>query len=304
MYNLKVSSDKADEAVAAVAEAIAFPPSDSYIVGETKVSAEVTYAKLASTPAAQLVELLHDAAFGECTPLGASVYASTLDKLCQDEVMAFRRAHFTAPRITVAASGGVSHESLKQMVECYLHTVPAGAASPIPASPYQGGDLKVRTDLDGQTYLGLAFPVPAGEAAKPYSVVYSALSAKIDAMGLPADSLSAFYAPYSTGGIFGVYASGTPAAASSALEAAVAELKAIASGATGVDGHKAKVSLEYLSDATAGALLSASYADVKSVSASAVSAAAAAALKAVPTYAVLGATLGTPSYTAVTKMVK
>ncbi len=304
MYNLKVSSDKADEAVAAVAEAIASPPSDSYVVGEMKASAGVTYAKVASTPELQLVELLHDAAFGEGTPLGASAYASTLDKLCQDEVMAYRQAHFTAPRITVAASGGLSHDSLKQMVECYLYSVPAGAASAVPASPYQGGDMKVRADLDGQTYLGLAFPVPAGDAAKPYSVVHSALSSKIASMGLPSGSLSAFYAPYSTGGIFGVYASGTPAAASSALEAAVAELKAIASGTTGVDGYKAKAALEFQSDASAQALLTASYADVKSVSAAAVASAASAALKAVPTYAVLGATLGTPSYAAVAKMVK
>ena len=304
MYNVKVSSDKADEAVAAVAEAIAFPPSDSYIVGEMKASAEVVYAKVASTPELQLVELLHDAAFGESTPLGASTYASKLDKLCQDEVMAYRHAHFTAPRMTVAASGGVSHESLKQMVECYLHSVPAGSAVTVPASPYQGGDMKVRADMDGMTYLGLAFPVPAGDAAKPYSVVYSALSAKIGAMGLPSGSLSAFYAPYSTGGIFGVYASGTPAAATSALEAAVAELKAIASGSTGVDGHKAKVALEFSADSSPDALLTAAFADVKSVTASAVASAAATALKAVPTYAVLGATLGTPSYTAVTKMVK
>ena len=166
VYDLKVSSDKADEAVSAVAEAIAFPPSDTYVVGEMKETAKISYSTLAASPQLQVVEMLHDAAFGESTPLGASLYAGNLDKLCADEVMAFRKAHFTAPRITVAASGGVSHDSLKQMVECYLHAVPAGAASSIPASPYQGGDLKVRADLDGQTCLGLALPVPAGEAGK------------------------------------------------------------------------------------------------------------------------------------------
>ena len=166
VYDLKVASDKADEAIAAVAEAIAFPPSDSYVVGEMKETAKIAYKTLASSLQLQIVEMLHDASFGESTPLGASLYASNLDKLCTDEVMAFRKAHFTAPRITVAASGGISHDSLKQMVECYLNGVPTGVTSSVPASPYQGGDLKVRADLDGQTYIGLAFPVPGGEAGE------------------------------------------------------------------------------------------------------------------------------------------
>ena len=166
VYDLKVASDKVDEAVAAVAEAIAYPPSDSYVVGEMKEIAKIGYKALAANPQLQMIEMLHDAAFGESTPLGASLYAGNLDKLCTDEVMAFRKAHFTAPRITVAASGGVSHDTLKQMVECYLNGVPAEVASSIPASPYQGGDLKFRADLNGETYVGLAFPVPGGEAGE------------------------------------------------------------------------------------------------------------------------------------------
>ena len=70
------------------------------------------------------------------------------------------------------------------------------------------------------------------------------LAAKIDAMGLSEGQVGTFYAPYVTGGIFGVYASGTPAAAASTLEAAVAELKAIATGSTAtVDSNKAKVNI-------------------------------------------------------------
>jgi hypothetical protein len=44
--------------------------------------------------------------------------------------------------------------------------------------------------------------------------------------------------------------------------------------------------------------------DVRDVTAASVSAAAAAALKATPAYAVLGATAGTPSYTAVSKLIR
>ena len=70
------------------------------------------------------------------------------------------------------------------------------------------------------------------------------LTAKIGAMGLSEGQVGTFYAPYVTGGIIGVYASGTPAEAGSTLEAVVAELKAIATGSTAtVDSNKAKVSI-------------------------------------------------------------
>ena len=128
-------------------------------------------------------------------------------------------------------------------------------------------------------------------------------------------SLSTFVAPYATGGIFGLHASGEPAAAASALEAGVAGLKAIAAGSAAVDGYKAKVHVDTVSalegDGAAEVLLAASQrgvsasalADYKGVSAAAVSAAAAAALKSTPAYAVLGATYGIPSFAAITKAV-
>ena len=135
-------------------------------------------------------------------------------------------------------------------------------------------------------------------------------------MGLSEGQVGTFFAPYVTGGIFGVYASGTPAAAASTLEAAVAELKAIATGSTAtVDSNKAKVTLERMAalegEAVTEMLLAASLrsvsvaslADRRSESAATVSAAAATALKAVPSYAVLGTTFGTPSYAAIIKMV-
>ena len=142
------------------------------------------------------------------------------------------------------------------------------------------------------------------------------LAAKIDAMGLSEGQVGTVYAPYFTGGIFGVYASGTSAAAVSTLEAAVAEIKAIANGSTSsIDSHKVKVSLERMSalegETSADLLLAASLrgvsatslADCRNVSAATVSSAAATALKANPSYAVLGVTVGTPSLVNIIKMI-
>jgi predicted Zn-dependent peptidase len=107
-------------------------------------------------------QLLHEAAFGEATPLGGSLYAEDLEALDIDDVLAFRSAHFTSGNLTVTATN-VNHESLEQVLQCFLHGLPAGKTAAT-ASPYVGGDFRLRTSLGGKSYLGLGFPVPAGEA--------------------------------------------------------------------------------------------------------------------------------------------
>jgi hypothetical protein len=117
------------------------------------------------------------------------------------------------------------------------------------------------------------------------------LSSRIGSLRLPKNALSAFYAPYASGGIFGFYASGSPSAAAGYLETAVAELKSIAAGQGNVEGHRLKVALE------TGAV-------PKDVVASTITAAASGALKATPSYAVYGTTYGAPSYATISKLVK
>ena len=150
--------------------------------------------------------------------------------------------------------------------------------------------------------------------AKPYSVLHSVLTAKIASMGLSEGQVGSFYAPYVTGGIIGVYASGAPNAAVSSLEAIVAQIKAIATdNTTIIDGHKVRVSLERMSEgenavdilvaASLRGVSASSLADYRNVTSATVSSAAATALKANPSYAVLGATIGTPSYANIIKLI-
>jgi predicted Zn-dependent peptidase len=116
-------------------------------------------------PFAYSRQLLHEAAYGENTPLGSPVYAPDFDKVCAAEVAAYRKANFTGSRLTVTAVGNVSHDSLKHMIEYWTHGLSSGSGS-ANNSPYQGGDVRVRTDLGGKTYLGLGFPIPAGDAGE------------------------------------------------------------------------------------------------------------------------------------------
>jgi len=305
-------ADDAEKAVAAVAEAISSPPPYEYVYSEAKEQAGITYDAFSSCAKSQLSDLIHEAAYGETSPMGQPWLASKIDNVDTSAVVGYRAANYKTGNLVVSATG-IAHDKLKQYVECYFNSLPKGQGK-APAAPYVGGDIKVRADLNGETYLGLAFPTPAGEASKPYSVLYSLISTKIAAMKLPHGSLTPFYTQYSTGGLIGFRAKGAPLAASGYLEAGVAELKAAAKNAT--DSGKVRAAVVAMSqlegESSANVLLSAAIAgvapaslvDTRSVTASAVASAASAALSAAPAYAVYGATAGTPSASAIAKMIK
>lgn len=83
-------------------------------------------------------------------------------KLDPSEVLKFRAENFHSGNVIVTGTG-ISHDTLKQFAEKYLSFLPEGTVAS-PHSPYVGGDIRVRRDFDGDSYLGLAFPVPQGEA--------------------------------------------------------------------------------------------------------------------------------------------
>jgi len=298
VYDVTVMSDGAQEALDIVMQSIASPPYAEYVLDELKPSAQIFYDSFAEDPEAQVASMLHEAAYGEVSPLGGSVYGN-LKKLAVSDVLEYRAKTFVAGNVVITANG-LSSATLESMLSGSMASFPTASAPPSSVScPYVGGVEKTRTDLNGMTYLGLAFPIPAGEAAKPYSVLQGILSAK---------GLSSFVNNYSSGGLLGICAAGSPSVATSTLQSAIAELKAIATNSSSeVDAIKKKVALSNVlklegGDVT-GALLSGA-ADVRSVSSESVSAAAAAALKAMPSYAILGKTAGTPTYADISKLVK
>lgn len=252
-----------------------------------------------------------------------------MDRLNYDEVIAYRKNHFVANNIVVAASG-ISHEKMSALVEKHVEggQTPTSASAmgielgvtPIAASkdavspwsaasPYVGGIAKLRLDVDGESHIGLAFPVPSGESAKPYLVLHRMLADKFS-------TGNTFIKNYSSGGLIGFYTSGDAATAGANVEAVIAEVKAIASGAVDSTAAKNKVALDHFlglegSDATnallvahANGVSAESFGDVRAVSKEAVAAAAQTALKNDPSYAVLGTTAFTPSFSHILKLWK
>ena len=97
--------------------------------------------------------------------MGASRFTGSLKKLSAAQALEFRSAQFVRGNVVIAANG-ISQERLGAVLGKTVGEIPTGAAWNTSALPFVGSDVKVRADLDGVSRVGLAFPVPAGEAGK------------------------------------------------------------------------------------------------------------------------------------------
>jgi hypothetical protein len=117
--------------------------------------------------------------------------------------------------------------------------------------------------------------------------------------------LDTFIKELPAGGLFGFTATADPCIAGELLKSAIAELKAIAGGATdGLEGAKKRVALESVLAVESEGLALPTSTGASAVTTDAVVAAAKAALAADPSYAVYGTTLGTPSFKSIVTCLK
>lgn len=314
-YSVTCLPDKVEQTVAEVMAAIAQPPTDAHALSDIAHDVDYRYSALSADPVVQLDEALHDAAFGECSPLGASRFAVNSHRLDVNDVLAYRQAHFNAKNLVVASSG-IAHDQLKQIVESCAASanLSAGDSSDTAsASPFVGGETRIRRDLAGQTYVAVGFPVPSGDDANSYAVLKHYLGKC---------GSGAFIHSYTSGGVWGFSACGNGAEGVNAqLNAAVATLKAVADGSAsaGVEAAKTSLAVERMSDMESSheksseAMLTAhrngvstdKYCHLSGVSAASVQAAAKATLSCTnPAYAAIGRTTQAPSFDMIKKLVK
>ena len=236
---------------------------------------------------------------------------SQFEALSYDDVLAYRAKTYTASNLVVTASG-IPATNLRVLLEAYLHELPKGSGSIVPTSPYTGGDVRVKADLEGKTVIGIGFPIAANDS--------SALLLK-DMVLSKLKSVSGIYQGYSSGGLLGFIIEGSdPQAATAGMEAVIAEIKqlSVSSSAAAVEALRKHISLELITAyessafttaavraAAAGKVHAPQAVGVLDIPMSAVAQTAKSLLSAPPAYAVYGRTAGTPNYAAVTtKMLK
>lgn len=306
VFSVNTAPEFVDFAVEKISDAVFSSPQFSHAIDERKSVAALDYENLQNCPQTALTELLHEAAYGDGTPMGSSMYSSDLKKLDVGDVMEYRMRNFKTNNLLVLADG-VALNSL----ESSLRVLGAGEPTPVASIPsgFTGGSVRVRADLNGDTHVAIGFPSQAGAAGKAYTVLSEILSSRLQSKSTAGSYASAFNMPYSDGGMVGAYvASSSISGTEDCIGMVVEELKDIAASCD-VTAAVNKVTLSNLmaleggsaaSDimlaAHAQGLSTMEYADVRDVTAKDVSAAAAAALKSNPAIAVLGSTYGLQSF--------
>lgn len=315
-YNLSVLSDKLEAAFETVADAVILAPHLPHVIEDRKSTAQLAYDKR-SSPEGILSELLFESMFGEATPLGSSLYANSLDDLSINNTNAYRNRVFLSGNLAVIGSG-ISHTTLQKLVEKYI-CLPGGS-TPFPASPYVGGDNKVRIHL-GVTHAGLAFGIPSNaDSTKIVQVLSHALTARLTSSAVKAKgyNITPYSVNYSSTSAVGFYVKASPAQVAANLQLALDELRIIASGGATSQLELAKSQLSLAAalslegEAPTATMVNAfltgqtvkSAVDFKGLDVKKVELAASALLAAVPSYAVVGTTVGAPSAAVVASICK
>jgi hypothetical protein len=254
--------------------------------------------------------MIFEAAYGEGTPMGGSAFAQNLNKLSVDEVLSFRARSFTAGNLVISADG-VSLADLEKAAADFT-----GAASVASASPYTGGCVRRRADFSGDVHVALALPSQSTtQSCGAFRVLHSVLASRLAERTKGSDL--GCVTTHLEGGLECMFISSSSTASAEALvNIAIGELKAIA--ADGKSGSaKNKVALSNLvalegGDGASSVMLAAHYAgvglkdfaDVRGVTDADVKNAAQSMLKAVPAYAVTGASYGMQSYASICSALK
>lgn len=224
VYSVEVLRSNAAAALALLGEAVVAPAASDWQVAEQKASLSCQLTALQAQPQVVLTEALMEAAFGDNSPLGQSMYPSTggLASLGAEAVAAFRQETHCGARAALSLVGADS--SVLSAAQAAFGGLPSGAAAAPAADTFVGGEARVSADC-ASTFVALGFAASSDLAS--LAVLQQLLARRLG------DS-SAFLLPLTAGGtgVLGVYAaaaaSTSAGAVPAAVEAAVAALKAAA----------------------------------------------------------------------------
>lgn len=140
-YTIDCPKVAVPEALEVLADAVLNPKFQPWEVAEQVKRMEADVKNLADNPQTLLLESLHSAAYrgGLGRPLIAP--KEVIGGLNATMLSEFFAAHYTAPRMVLAAAG-VPHNELLQLAEPLLAAAPSGSSSPSAVSQYIGGEWR------------------------------------------------------------------------------------------------------------------------------------------------------------------
>ena len=165
----------------------------------------------------------------------------------------YMKRHYAPGNVVVAAAGKLEHADILDLVNRHFADLPAHTPPNMENGAYQGGEFRENRDLD-QVHIVLGFPsVGYGDRDYYPSLLLSTLlgggmSSRLfqeirEKRGL-VYSIYSFCAPYSDGGIFGIYAGTGESEAAELMPVTLEELRKVQSEVTEAELHRARAQVK------------------------------------------------------------
>ena len=165
----------------------------------------------------------------------------------------YMKRHYAHSNVVIAAAGNLHHADILDMVGKHFADLPTQAPPTMENAVYRGGEFREARDLD-QVHIVLGFPsVGYGDVDYYPSLLLSTLlgggmSSRLfqeirEKRGL-VYSIYSFCAPYSDGGIFGIYAGTGESEAAELMPVTLEELRKVQSEVTETELHRARAQVK------------------------------------------------------------
>ncbi|KAF4115470.1 hypothetical protein G5714_002959 [Onychostoma macrolepis] len=260
VYSLDCLRDDFDGVIEYLVNVSTAPDFRPWELSDLSARVKIDKAVADQSPQIGVLEKLHEAAYKNA--LSNSLYCPDhmVGKFSVDVLQQFFASNYTSARMALVGLG-VSHAALKKVGEQFFSTH-AGTGAPGSKAVYRGGELRVQSGGDlvhallacegaaagsaeANAFSVLQRLLGAGPHVKRGSNITSKLSQGIaKATAQPFDA-TAFSATYSDSGLFGVYVISQADSAHEVINAAMAQVTAVAEGRlTADDLTRAKTQLK------------------------------------------------------------
>jgi predicted Zn-dependent peptidase len=195
-------------------------------------------ASIQDSPDDLVFELAQEAAFPR-QPLGRPIIgtAGSVRALTRDNLIAYRDASYTAPRMVLGAAGAVNHDEIVRRAETLFSSFPSGEGRTDEPANFVGGHRSLTRRFE-QSHIVIAFESPSfRDDAYFTSLIYAVLlgggmSSRLfqearEQRGLCYD-IHAFGWGYSDSGLFGVHAATGNSQVEELVHVIMTQLRAVA----------------------------------------------------------------------------
>eukprot|EP00899_Mesostigma_viride_P025916 jgi/Mesvir1/6509/Mv16778-RA.1 len=215
-----------------------------------------------------LFDHLHATAF-QHSPLGRTILGSAANvrSITRDDLSAYIKSHYTAPRMVIAGAGAVDHDALVALAESKFSDLPSNptrADDLVKSDPafFTGSEVRIQDPSISPLYLAIALEgaswtdpdaIPllvmqtmlgSWDASSGAGTAVSSLLGQRMAANKLCKSITAFNTNYKDTGLFGVYAQLEPSSASDAAWNIMAALRSLIYSASEEDVGRARALLK------------------------------------------------------------